>query len=33
VADRTFGARNYYPPLMHSEIVNAGGTLEQNPGY
>ena len=33
VADRTFAARNYYLPLMHSEIVNAGGTLEQNPGY
>ena len=33
VADRTFGARNYYLPLMHSEIVNAGGTLQQNPGY
>jgi hypothetical protein len=33
VADRTFAARNYYLPLMRSEIENAGGTLEQNPGY
>ena len=33
VADRTFSARNYYLPLMRSEIENAGGTLEQNPGY
>ena len=33
VADRSFTARNYYLPLMHSEIVNAAGTLEQNPGY
>jgi len=33
VADRTFAARNYYLPLMRSEIENAAGTLEQNPGY
>jgi hypothetical protein len=33
VADRTFSDRNYYLPLMRSEIENAGGTLEQNPGY
>ena len=33
VADRTFVARNYYLPLMRSEIENAAGTLEQNPGY
>ena len=33
VADRTFSARNYYLPLMRSEIENAAGTLEQNPGY
>ena len=33
VADRTFAPRNYYLPLMRSEIENAGGTLEQNPGY
>jgi hypothetical protein len=33
VADRTFTERNYYLPLMRSEIENAGGTLEQNPGY
>ena len=33
VADRTFAERNYYLPLMRSEIENAGGTLEQNPGY
>ena len=33
VADRTFAERNYYLPLMRSEIENAGGTLQQNPGY
>ena len=33
VADRTFAARNYYLPLMRSEIENSAGTLEQNPGY
>ena len=33
VADRVFAERNYYLPLMRSEIENAGGTLEQNPGY
>ena len=33
VADRTFSDRNYYLPLMRSEIENAAGTLEQNPGY
>jgi len=33
VASRTFSDRNYYLPLMRSEIENAGGTLEQNPGY
>ena len=33
VAGRTFAARNYYLPLMRSEIENAAGTLEQNPGY
>ena len=33
VADRTFSARNYYLPLMRSEIENSAGTLEQNPGY
>lgn len=33
VADRTFYERNYYLPLMRSEIENSGGTLEQNPGY
>ena len=33
VADRTFSARNYYLPLMRSEIENSDGTLEQNPGY
>ena len=33
VADRTFAARNYYLPFMRSELENAAGTLEQNPGY
>ena len=33
VAGRAFAARNYYLPLMRSEIENAAGTLEQNPGY
>lgn len=33
VADRHFQERNYYLPFMRSEIENAGGTLEQNPGY
>lgn len=33
VASRTFEPRNYYLPLLRSEIENAGGTLEQNPGY
>ena len=33
VADRVFAERNYYLPLMRSEIENAGGSLDQNPGY
>ena len=33
VAERTFRPYNYYLPFMRSEIQNAGGTLEQNPGY
>ena len=33
VASRIFYDRNYYLPFQLSEIQNAGGTLEQNPGY
>ncbi len=33
VATRTFLGRNYYLPLLRSEIENSNGTLTQNPGY
>jgi hypothetical protein len=33
VAPRVFYERNYYLPLLHSEIVNSDGTLSQNPNY
>lgn len=33
VASRIFYQHNYYLPFKLSEIQNAGGTLEQNPGY
>jgi hypothetical protein len=33
VASRVFYERNYYLPLLRSEIENSNGTLEQNPKY
>lgn len=33
VAPRVFYERNYYLPIMRSEIENSNGTLEQNPKY
>lgn len=33
VASRVFYERNYYLPLLRSEIENSNGTLEQNPEY
>lgn len=33
VATRVFYEKNYYLPLMRSEIENSNGTLEQNPKY
>ena len=33
VASRVFYERNYYLPLLRSEIENSEGTLEQNPNY
>jgi len=33
VASRVFYEKNYYLPLMRSEIENSNGTLEQNPKY
>ena len=33
VASRKFYERNYFLPLLHSEIVNSNGTLSQNPDY
>ena len=33
VASRKFYERNYFLPLLHSEIVNSNGTLSQNPEY
>lgn len=33
VAARVFYEKNYYLPLMRSEIENSNGTLEQNPKY
>ena len=33
VAPRVFYERNYYLPLLHSEIENSNGTLSQNPNY
>ena len=33
VATRTFYERNYYLPVLRSEIENSNNTLEQNPNY
>lgn len=33
VASRVFYERNYYLPLLRSEIENSNGTLQQNPKY
>lgn len=33
VASRVFYERNYYLPLLRSEIENSNGTLSQNPNY
>jgi hypothetical protein len=33
VADRTFGAKNYYLPFSRAEIINSKGTMKQNEGY
>lgn len=33
VAARVFYEKNYYLPLMRSEVENSNGTLEQNPKY
>ena len=33
VATRTFYERNYYLPILRSEIQNSNNTLEQNPEY
>ncbi len=33
VASRVFNERNYYLPLLRSEIENSNGTLSQNPNY